>query len=102
MVAVGAPRLSIGCYSVPQQTGSVASAAAILCPWLSDESWWGFVEGVHECYVSGAGRIEAQRPRCCSTHQPLFFLDLIASSVLPRLAEGCFVPKNEASSFDFC
>ena len=30
MVAVGAPRLSIGCYSVPQQSGSVASPAAIL------------------------------------------------------------------------
>ena len=99
MVAVGAPLASIGCYSVPQQSGSVASPAAILRVAPSIDS---LVELRGRVYASS--KWSCGRMALCVVHVELLLharshcvLAAIVTSGLSRLAEGYFVLKNEAS-----
>ena len=98
MVAVGAALASIGCYSVPQQTGSVASAAAVSARSCRLSRRRAFVKSLVVSQSERSGLNRGAAYRCCSTHQPRFFLGLIPSSVLPRLAEGYLVQKNASAS----
>ena len=84
MVAVGAALASIGCYSVPQQSGSVASAAAVNSRGCQPSRVAGFVQGL---FVSLSERCGLNRgaasTRCSLRHR----LQLLAVSP-PAVCHG--------------
>ena len=90
MVAVGGPRLSIGCYSVPQQTGSVASAAAVNSRGCQPSRVAGFVQGLFVSLSERCGRNRGAGPHgAASVTASNFLLYRLQRSATARQGMFC-------------
>ena len=94
MVAVGAPRLSMGCYSVPTANLALRLRGGGSLPLVSDESLVELCRGRTRGSKGRAVSNKGAASGCCSTHQPSNYFAVSPPNVLARLDEGCFAPKT--------